>query len=421
MMRSCLVGLARRVKTTALVLIAAGLLVSSYLLVRHFALLGSGSGAVDFCSALFGRGCDDALRSGGAVQLGVPLAGWGLVYYGSLLALLFMGWVLGDAFRFEAMVAAFLISLVGAAGSVALFFAMVTDIAPFCPMCAVTHAINLLLLYPLKRLTGCSIRELIQSVFRAVRYLLGGKVADPVTARWKVVGYFAALLVAVAIYQWVLVEYKLHKRPAEPPLDPRQTMALFLAGPQHEIPISETDPQIGPSDAPVQMVVFNDFLCPGCKQLAKTITGLVSEFGDNLHVVFKNFPLDSVCNPLMNEPLHPLACEAAWAAEAAKDQKKFWSYHDVLSHVKPGAKESLQSLIEDLDLDMTQFDSYRHGDTASAKVQQDIALGIKLGVNGTPSVFINGRRAYDTRAQALKYVIARQPDPQSRMVSQAAH
>ncbi len=417
-MSSFLLGMTRRVKTITLILIAVGLAVSIYLLIRHFSLTGySAHGGADFCSALFGKGCDDALRSGGAVQLGVPLAGWGLVYYGSLLSLLFMGWILGDAFRFQAMVAAFLISLVGAAGSVALFIAMVTPIAPFCPMCATIHAVNLLLLYPLKRLTGCSIRELIRSVFGAIRYLLGGKVTDPVAARWTIVGYLAALLVAVAIYQWAFVEYALHKRPAEAPLDPRQTMALYLAGPKHEIPINDTDPQIGPVDAPVQMVVFYDFLCPGCKQLAKTVPVLASEFGDTLHVVFKHFPLDSICNPLLEEPLHPLACEASWAAEAARDQKKFWSYHEVLSNQKLGAKESLQSLIGGLNLNIKQFDAYRHGQTASAKVKEDITLGLSLGVDGTPSVFINGRRAYDTRAQALKYLIARVPDPQGPMVS----
>ena len=72
-------------------LIALGVLVSGHLLLRHFALadLSSQTGT-DFCSALFGTGCDDALRSPLAVQLGLPLAGWGLVYYGTLVALLLL-------------------------------------------------------------------------------------------------------------------------------------------------------------------------------------------------------------------------------------------------------------------------------------------------------------------------------------------
>lgn len=413
--------MARHAKVLSLILIAMGLAVSGYLLMRHFALTDpAGRTGADFCSALFGRGCDDALRADGAIQLGVPLAGWGLVYYGTLLSLLLTGWILGRAFRFEAMVAAFLIAAFGAAGSIALFIAMVTPIAPFCPMCATIHAINLLLLFPLKRLTGCSIRQLFQTSLTGVRYLFGGKVNDPVAARWTVVGYFASALVSVVIYQWVFVEYTLHKRPAEAPLDPRQTMAMFLAGQQHEIPISDADSQLGPADALVQMVIFNDLQCPGCRQLAKTIPGLVTEFGDTLHVVFKHFPLDSVCNSLLREELHPRACQAAWAGEAARAQGKFWDYHEALIHQRSGAKKSLKSVVESLRLDVVQFEADRHGESARTKVLEDVALGIRLGVDGTPAVFINGRRVYDTRPQALAYLIARQPAPRDRMVSQHA-
>lgn len=110
-----------------------------------------------------GRGYDDALRSPLAVQLGLPLAGWGLVYYGTLTSLL-LGWTVGETFRFEATTAAFLLALAAAFGSVVLFVVMVTDLSPFCPMCAVVHAINLLLLFPLKRLTGRPVGHLVQAV-----------------------------------------------------------------------------------------------------------------------------------------------------------------------------------------------------------------------------------------------------------------
>ncbi|MHC4500606.1 MAG: vitamin K epoxide reductase family protein, partial [Planctomycetota bacterium] len=262
-----------------LLLVVLGLSISGYLLLRHFALADlSAQSGTDFCSAIFGMSCDDALQSPLAVQLGLPLAGWGLVYYGTLVSLLLLGWSLGETFRFEATIAALLLALAAAVGSIALFIAMVTDLSPFCPLCAVVHAINLLLLFPLKRLTGRPMGQLIRAVVGAARYVLGGKTDDPVAARWKLVGFLTAGLVAVVIYQWVFVEVALHARSAEAPFDPEQTIALFESGLQQEIPITDSDPQLGPADAPVRMVFFSDFQCPGCTQFAQMIPGLAKQF-----------------------------------------------------------------------------------------------------------------------------------------------
>ncbi len=402
-------------------LIALGFVVSGYLLYRHFVLTDlSAQSGTDFCSALFGTSCDDALRSPLAVQLGLPLAGWGLVYYGTLASLLLLGWTVGDTFRFEAITAALLLALAAALGSIALFIAMVTDLSPFCPLCAVVHAINLLLLFPLKRLTGRPVGQLVQAVAGAIKYLVGGKTADPVATRWKTVGLLVSGLVAVVIYQWVFVEYALRTRAAEAPFDPSQTIALFESGLQQEIPVSDSDPQLGPADAPVTMVVFNDFQCPGCKQLAQTIPGLARKFEDTLQIVFKHFPLDSVCNSLVKKELHPRACEAAWAAEAAREQGKFWEFHEALFKPLSEGKITMRPLVEHVGLNLDRFEAYRRGETALAKVQADIDLGIRIGVDGTPSVFINGRRVYDTRGRALQFLIAHEIEHNNHAAGQVS-
>jgi uncharacterized membrane protein/predicted DsbA family dithiol-disulfide isomerase len=407
------------VRSICLILIGLGLTISGYLLLRHFALADlSAQSGTDFCSALFGISCDDTLRSPMAVQLGLPLAGWGLVYYGTLASLLLLGWTMGETFRFEAITAALLLALGAALGSIALFVAMVTDLSPFCPLCAGVHAINLLLLFPLKRLTGRPVGQLVRAVAGAIKYLAGGKTADPVATRWKLVGFLASGLVAVVIYQWVFVEYALRTRAAEAPFDPRQTIALFESGLQQEIPVSDADPQLGPADAPVRMVVFNDFQCPGCRQLVQTIPGLARKFEDTLNIVFKHFPLDSTCNSLVKKELHPRACEAAWAAEAAREQGKFWEFHEVLFKPRSEGKMTLRPLAEHLGLNLDRFEAYRRGDTALAKVQADIDLGIRLGVDGTPSVFINGRRVYDTRGRALQFLIAHEIEHSDHAIDQ---
>jgi uncharacterized membrane protein len=206
-------------------LIVCGAAVSGYLLLAHFSVVSSEvQSHPDFCSAVFGVGCGAALQGPLAVQLGLPLAGWGLVYYGTLAALLLLGWTIGDTFRFEATTAALSIAFAAALGSIALFVAMVTDWSPLCPLCAVVHAVNLLLLFPLQRLTGRPIGQVILALGAAAKYVLGGKLADPVMARWKLVGFLTVGLVALVIYQWVFVEAALHAHPAQAPFDAPQEL-----------------------------------------------------------------------------------------------------------------------------------------------------------------------------------------------------
>jgi len=394
-------------KSLLLTLILLGTTISGYLLYRHFGLatLSSQRGP-DFCSALFGKSCDDALRSPLAVQLGLPLAGWGLVYYGTLVSLLLLGSLLKETFRLEATTAAFLLALAAAAASVALFLAMVTNLSPFCPLCAIVHAINLLLLFPIQRLTGRPVSRSIQAVAQAIKYVVAGKTTDPVGARWKSVGFVTAALVAVVIYQWVFIEFTSRTQAAETLFDPQQIVAQFESSVQREVPVSETDPGLGPTDAPVRMVIFSDFRCPGCRQLAQMIPGLAERFKDRLRIVFKHYPLDSTCNSAVKKEFHPGACHAARAAEAARDQGKFWPFHDAL-FARPLADDAaLESLVHRLDVDPERFKAFRKGDGARARIQKDIELGTRLGVDGTPCVFVNGRRVYDLRPQTLLLLIA---------------
>jgi len=396
-----------RPRLLCLVLIALGLAVSGYLLFRHFALAGAMAQLpADFCSALFGAGCDKTLQSPLAVQLGLPLAGWGLVYYGTLACLLLLGWGVGEGFRFEATTAALLLAVVGALGSIALFVTMVTGLAPFCPLCAVVHAINLVILFPLKRLAGRRVGELARAIIKGAAYLFGGKPSDPAAARWKLVGFFTAGLMAVVIYQWVYVEAALRAAPGQVPFNPAEAIALFESGLKHEIPVSDDDPRLGTAGAPIRMVVFGDFQCPGCTKLAHTIPALARQLEGKLEIVFKHFPLDSTCNPLVKKELHPKACLAARAAEAARNQGKFWAFHDAVFMPPSKRAGSLKVLAERLGMDFDRFEADRKGEAGLARIKGNIDLGIRLRVDGTPSVFLNGRRIYDTRPEALRALIA---------------
>ena len=388
------------------VLLAGGIGISGYILQRHFAITGTAEVQGDYCHALLGASCNDALESVWSVQLGLPLAGWGLVYYGVLGALLLIGWGVGNGFRFEASLGALLLGLAGAAVSVALLAAMLSGAAPLCPLCVVVHLINLVLLYPLKRLTGRSAGELARAAAAAGRYLVGSEATDPQQARWKGVGFLAAGLVGVAIYQWVYVQHTVRAAASNASFDPEETLVLFETLPPQEIPVSEADAQTGNLDAPVRLVVFSDFQCPGCTKFARTLAALEQRFSDRVHFVFKHFPLSSQCNPLIGRDLHPRACATAAAAEAARRQGKFWPFHDALFAAKlaENPEARLEEIAQRVGLDLEQFDADRRSDSVADKVATNVEQGVTLGIDGTPAVFLNGRRVYDIRLQAVEFL-----------------
>jgi protein-disulfide isomerase len=307
-----------------------GFFISANLLLRTFSLLADPAlDSIDACSAVFGTSCDETLIGPASWQLGIPLAGWGIAYYGTLLCLLLMGWALGDAFQHEATLAALALATIGCVFGVLLSVIMLAGGAPFCPLCIIVHVINLALLPALKGMSRRTMPQLIDALRRAGSYLLGAETEAPREAAWKVVGLLTAALVATVLYQWVLVESERRVAKRQKVVD-EHSLAEYERTPQRTIPISAADPRSGPSEAPARLVVFSSFQCPGCRTLATELPSLRQKFPHELAVIFKHYPLGAACNEAAEVDLHPRACEAAWAAQAAHRQNKFWSFHDSL-------------------------------------------------------------------------------------------
>ena len=145
----------------------------------------------------------------------------------------------------------------------------------------------------------------------------------------------------------------------------------------------EGAPFKGPEKAPVTIVEVTDFHCPYCKRVQPTINEILSKYGDKVKLVFRDFPLDQ---------LHPSARKAAEAARCAKEQGKFWPYHDKLMAAGTDASpEKLNGYAQELGLDVAAFEQCFSSGKYKAAVQKDVEEGSRLGVNGTPAFFINGR------------------------------
>jgi protein-disulfide isomerase/uncharacterized membrane protein len=374
------------------------------LLFRQFAL-ASASGPLrpSACSILLRQDCDAALQSPISKQLGLPLAGWGIVFYGTLLTGLVLGWLLGESFQSTAILIALVLSILGAVLSVVLFAIMLIGTAPFCPLCSVTHVINLLLVLVWKRMAGSSASELFRTVVAAGALFLSGKSGRDAPGQVTLLAILSWALVAVTLYQWVFIQEKLHP-PAE--YDVRDTLAAFAVSARAEIPCSDEDPRIGPPDALVRLIVFTDFQCPGCRRFAQEMAKLVETSKGKVQIIFKHFPLSATCNPVLADDRHPRACAAAWAGEAARRQGQFWKFHDTLFAADLNSPQiTVEDIATQVGLDFVLFESDRVRPETRAKVKADIELGIRLGVQETPTIFVNGRRAPDVRAQSLQMLI----------------
>lgn len=136
----------------------------------------------------------------------------------------------------------------------------------------------------------------------------------------------------------------------------------------------------GDSNAPVVLVEFADYQCPYCQKVNPQIQQLKKEYGDNLTVIFKDFPL----------PMHHSSEKAAEASRCAGEQGKFWEYHDVLFYSKEIEVDALKEHARVLKLDGDRFDTCLDSGAQAAAVKKDLDEAKSLGLTGTPSFFVNG-------------------------------
>jgi len=138
--------------------------------------------------------------------------------------------------------------------------------------------------------------------------------------------------------------------------------------------------RLGAETAPVQIVEFADYECPYCQQVNLDLAKVRDQFGDKVSLIYKDFPL----------PMHPLAERAAEAARCAGDQGKFWEYHDSLFDTKRLQLSDLREQAGKLKLDPSRFNQCLDSGEQAAAVKKDAREGQRLGLQGTPSFFING-------------------------------
>jgi formate-nitrite transporter family protein len=158
------------------------------------------------------------------------------------------------------------------------------------------------------------------------------------------------------------------------------------APPTLRMPVTDRDHADGPADAPVTLVEYGDYECPHCGRAYPLIKRLQKELKPHLRFVFRHFPLAEI---------HPHAVHAAAAAEGAAHQGKFWAMHDaIFEHQNRLDDRSLVLYAAQIGLDAQKFLESMGSPEVEARIAADLLAGARSGVNGTPTLFINGVR-YD--------------------------
>lgn len=158
----------------------------------------------------------------------------------------------------------------------------------------------------------------------------------------------------------------------------------------------DDQPSIGAANARVTIVEFTDYECPSCGRTAPVLEEVVKEYADRVKLVVRDFPLD----------MHAHAFKAALAAEAAREQGKYWEYASLLFRNQKALEvENLKDYATRVGLDRARFDQALDSEEYAENVKRDLRDGGLVGVDSTPTVFINGRRIRDKTPEGLKAAI----------------
>src|SRR5258708_27011392 len=153
----------------------------------------------------------------------------------------------------------------------------------------------------------------------------------------------------------------------------------------------------GPGDAALTRVELSDFQCPYCSKAVTEINATLKAYPNDVRLIFKQYPLDS----------HPAAAISAAASLAAHAQGKFWPMHDVMfANRQRLSRQAILGWAKDIGLDMKHFTADLDSESIRKTVLRDQADGDKAGVEGTPTVFLNGQKYNgDLAPDAIKPVI----------------
>lgn len=359
------------VAVLALVAVADGV----YLTLAHVDYeFGKPSELVQVCGKLASRGC--AVTTGRFGDLmGIPVSVLGMAGAAATAVAAAMGYrqrrAAHDPWRGTTFgLAAFSVL----ASMLMAVFSLVEG--SFCPMCVAWYGLN-------AAMGLFSWHALGDAQDRSLATMLRDAMGAPGTA------VVAAFFLTFSAGYWMYGEHRASVRAEYEQLTNALVDQILAEVEPVEVSL-EGLPTKGPDDATLTVVEIADFQCPHCRRLWEGIAGYSEQSANSVRVAFVHFPLDDSCNPGV-QGIHPLACEAAKAAECARAHDKFFDYGDLLFEHQPAfEREQLVGYATELGIAGDEFAACLDDEQTTLAVKRSIARAILLDIEATPTFFVNG-------------------------------
>jgi protein-disulfide isomerase/uncharacterized membrane protein len=410
----------------------------SFLTVEHHAraLIGLNTASAA-CNINQTLNCDAVLASKFSTLFGIPLGSYGIGFYLVLLLISYAARRNQEIVLLSSLRA--LLIILGAVTSAVLLVITELYVGSMCPYCAVTYLVNFILLCMLccGKPSPRSWRQELAGLIRVSTWGQGLSQSRGLLSLVLAAALFGAALFASLPWAQVYVLWRSgdgspqsgnsqsgisQPRNLDPDAELQSALAAWASGPQEELQLSAASGILqeyrkGPVSAAIEIVEYSDFQCPACRNFYPVLEELMAEYPGKVALVFRNFPLDKACNPLLLQPGHLFACQAAEAARCAGEQGQYWQMVEYIFSEPAfeaegldatGFLSTLRAEIEKRSLDLQAFDECMLSGRQRERIQQDIQSGIALKLKGTPTLFVNGRRVQTLRPALIRAIFERE-------------
>lgn len=374
-----------------------GALFSVYSTILTVEIQKSNADIQSICSinALFD--CNYVAASEAALLFGIPVAWWAFTYYlwiGSVVIWTFIS----SANQRPNMVMALIISMLAVVFTLYKAYQMIFQLKVVCLACILMYLANGAITLLLISVLGLNFRRMLARAAATSEQNRKESWQNSITAYLP--GLFSIAVVFFTGYSLIKVSFPTDIIAGSLPPKGASThngrasnpVADHFAQPRRTIELVSDAPFWGNPEAQVTVVEFSDFQCPFCRIAASQLRDVFSEFEDHVKLYFIHYPLDRSINPYITMNGHQYAGLAARAAIYAHDRGKFWEFHDELFQRQPNlSDETIFSLAEKYGWDMDQFEMAVESTDINNRVKKHIECGQGVEIQGTPTIYINGR------------------------------
>ncbi|MCB1200748.1 MAG: thioredoxin domain-containing protein [Leptospiraceae bacterium] len=384
-----------------------GVVFSGILIRHHVDPNASGSFVQQMCGTDANSGCGLVNQSALSSFLGMPIAFWGFLLYGTVVLTTAFYLYTREIFLLQKVL---WMSFFAALVDIILLGYSVLILKTICRLCVITYLGTLVMLMGVvfEMLKKKSEHGLLPE-FKSVKNIAPGL--------WVL---FAVLFSLLPLSGWYLG--LANPAPVQAGIDPQMQKMIDAAFEDYYAEYKKADkvdlsgpeaPIKGNPAAKLEFVEFADPLCPYCALYAVKMKELVMKYPDKISVRFRHYPLDKNCNSGMQRQLHEGACALSAAKVCAGEQGKFWEMHDSIFTNQRSWSDGAVTLpklgqtASSLGLNEKQFMSCMNSNATKARVSADLNMGNKAGVTGTPTLFANGRKMPGLRVEFFDLFMSR--------------